>query len=444
MFDERRRSAKRVEMKISPSRIAAFDVLLTVEAGGGHSSTLLAEVERDLSPQDASLTHEIVLGVLRTKLTLDHYIDKFSNGKALDIEVRIASRIGLYQFWYLTKVPLHAIVNESVMLTARAKKSSAKGFVNALLRRAQALMPPITAESPLDALSIETSHPAWLLERWSAQFGSERAASIAMANNVRPRLSFRKTGKFRPEDDPKLSQYSRSNIAPDGFVASGMDETLAELAASGNVYFQESASQLVGSSLQANADGKILDLCAAPGGKTAQISLSNPAASLIACDRTDTRTLFLRKNLTAQGVDPTGILQLDATEYLPFSEQIFDLVFIDAPCSGTGTIRNNPEIRYRVSDDEIVRASRKQRLIVENASKCVKDGGELIYATCSLELEENESVITSFLEGHPDFSIAEPRLPQRFHTAEGFARTEPDRDDCDGFFIARLERRSRS
>ncbi len=431
-------------MKISPSRIAAFDVLLSVEAGDGHSSTLLAEVESDLARQDASLTHEIVLGVLRNKLTLDHYIDKFSNGKTLDIEVRIASRIGLYQLWYLSKVPLHAIVNESVMLTARAKKSSAKGFVNALLRRAPASMPPITAESPLDALSIQTSHPTWLLERWSAQFGSDRAASIAMANNVRPRLSFRKTGKFRPEDDPKLSQYSRSNIAADGFVAPGMDDTLAELAASGKVYFQEAASQLVGSSLQTNADGKILDLCASPGGKTGQIALINPSASLIACDRTERRTSFLYQNLSAQAVWPTGLLQLDATGHLPFSEQIFDLVFIDAPCSGTGTIRNNPEIRYRVSDDEIVRASRKQRLILENASKCVTDGGELIYATCSLEREENERVIRSFLEGHPEFSIAEPRLPQRFHTAEGFARTEPDRDDCDGFFIARLIRGPRA
>lgn len=427
-------------MKISPARIAAFDVLMSVETAGGHSSALLAEAESDLSPLDASLTHEIVLGVLRNKLTLDHFIDRFSKGKALDIEVRIASRIGLYQLWYLTKVPLHAIVNESVMLTARAKKSSAKGFVNALLRRVPDPMPVFTAQTPLEALSIETSHPAWLLERWSAQFGAESAASIARANNARPQLSFRTTGKFRPEDDPKLSQYARSLIAPDGFVASGMDETLAELSATSKVYFQEEASQLIGSSIQTNADGKILDLCASPGGKTGQIARLNPSALLVACDRTERRTLFLRKNLTAQGVRPAGILQLDATEDLPFSEQIFDLVFIDAPCSGTGTVRNNPEIRYRVSEDEIVRASRKQRLILENASKCVKDGGELIYATCSLELEENESVVSSFLDAHPDFSIGEPRLPKRFLTSDGNARTEPDRDDCDGFFVARLIR----
>ncbi len=431
-------------MKISPSRIAAFDVLMSVEAAGGHSSTLLAEAESDLSPQDASLTHEIGLGVLRTKLTLDHYIDNFSNGKTLDIEVRIASRIGLYQLWFLTKVPRHAIVNESVMLTVRAKKSSAKGFVNALLRRAPDSLPAISAETDFDALSIETSHPAWLLQRWSDQFGAERAASIALANNVRPRLSFRKTGKFRPEDVPKLIQYSRSMIAPDGFVASGMDETLAELAASGKVCFQEAASQLVGSSLQTKADGKILDLCASPGGKTGQIALMNPSAMLFTCDKTERRTLFLYKNLAVQAVRPSGILRLDATEHLPFSEQIFDLVFIDAPCTGTGTIRNNPEIRYRVSDDEIERASRKQRLILENASKCVTDGGQLIYATCSLEREENESVISSFLDAHTDFSIGEPRLPQRFRTADGYARTEPDRDDCDGFFVARLIRGARA
>src|SRR5688572_4400165 len=199
-------------MSVSPSRIAAFEVLLKIFRDGAYSSILLPAAEAKLSQKDRSLCHEIVLGVLRTKLSLDAAIDRFSGGKALDVEVRTASEIGLYQLLHLEKIPKYSAVNESVALVQRAKKSSAKGFVNALLRRSDRLIKDLDFADGLDRLSFETSHPMWLLEKWVGDRGLEATEALARSNNIRPKSAFRITARgkrdgFTPDYDWERSSY---------------------------------------------------------------------------------------------------------------------------------------------------------------------------------------------------------------------------------------------
>jgi 16S rRNA (cytosine967-C5)-methyltransferase len=181
-------------------------------------------------------------------------------------------------------------------------------------------------------------------------------------------------------------------------------------------------------------------VCAAPGGKTGLIARRNPGVRVVAGDLHRKRVLLLRNNCRQQCVSNFEVLQYDAAKELPFADESFDAVLLDAPCSGTGTIRHNPEIRYFLEASDIAELPRKQLTILQNASQLVKSGGSLIYSTCSLEREENESVVERFLDENAEFAASKPHVPERFVTPDGFARTWPQRDDMDGFFVAELGR----
>lgn len=412
-------------MGISPARVAAYEVLLRIERDSAFSSVLLPQYEADLSEKDAGLCHEIVLGVLRQKLALDKRLVAFTQGKKLDTEVLTALRIGGYQILALDRIPDHSAVNESVALVQRAKKSSAKGLVNAVLRRL-AKEPPAFGDEDL-------SHPKWLLDRWADQFGDERAVSIARANNEPPLIAYRMIGGA---EAPSGAEPSR--IVPGGFVVRRISKHLREMYDDGSLYFQDEASQLIASTVELTDDGSFLDVCAAPGGKTSQIALRYPETRIVAGDMHFKRVQFLRENCIRQGALNVRTLQYDAVESLPFAYGIFESVLVDAPCSGTGTIASNPEIRYSLTPDDISELSSKQLRILENASKVVKSGGRLYYSTCSLERDENEDVISAFLDASNEFSLVVDGFDERFRTPDGFGRTFPDRDGTDGFFFACL------
>jgi 16S rRNA (cytosine967-C5)-methyltransferase len=212
-----------------------------------------------------------------------------------------------------------------------------------------------------------------------------------------------------------------------------------ELERAGLVYFQDESSQLVALAVKAIEGETILDVCAAPGSKTGMIAASG-GGRVVAGDVTGSRLATLGSNLEKQGVSGVRLCQYDASSDLPFADAAFDIVIVDAPCSGTGTIRHNPEIRYSLSSDDFERHSSKQLKIALNASKTLKIGGRMIYSTCSLEREENEDVIKKLLEIDPGLKVTSLKVGERFITDEGFARTFPDRDDMDGFFIAQLTR----
>ena len=425
-------------MKISPSRLAAFEILRRIETERSLSSVLLPAYEETLSDLDRGLCHELVLGVLRKQIYLDRVIDSLSGGKKLDIEVRIALRLGSYQLLFLDKVPAYSSINESVNLVQKAKKTSAKGLVNAILRKISTKPPAIAYANDIDRISVESSHPTWLVEKWTALLGAEDAEKMAIANNRLPKRAFRYSAG-PPADDSRFDA-EKSEWVEGCYFASSITPELRAAADAGEIYFQDEGSQMVAGSV-GKVDGmKFLDLCAAPGGKTTQIAGVSSNAMIVAGDLRTARVELLRATCVKQGAGFVHVVQYDAETGIPFADETFDVVLIDAPCSGTGTIRHNPEIRYFVEPGDFDDLGRKQLAILENASKLVRRGGRLIYSTCSIQTEENEDVCRAFLERVSGFSTQRPNVPEKFITGRGFARTFPHRDDMDGFFIAELHR----
>ena len=411
---------------ISPARLTAFKILQQVE-GGGYSSVLLAAEEPRLQAVDRSLCHELVLGVLRWQLLLDKFVEHFSKRRieSLDPPVRIALRLGLYQLRFLTRIPASAAVNESVNLVRMARLSSAAPFVNAVLRRAARepeYDPAAEVSDPLEKIAIETSHPVWLIERWAKSFGFDEARAFAYANNLVPPTTFRVVAN-RAEESDVLSRLSAagatlesSTVAKGAWRVTGATAVLRELSAEGRVYLQDDASQLVAHVVDVKPGERVLDLCAAPGGKTTLMA-DRAGALVVAADRSAARLDTIVATMHLHELNNIEPVLLDAAEELPFWNGSFDRVLVDAPCSGTGTLRRNPEIRWRLSPADIPALAEQQKRILGMAMKMVKPDGRLVYSTCSVEREENEEVVAEY---SPLETI----------------RTWPHRDGCDGFFIA--------
>ncbi len=445
---KRKAAELQFKMNISPARIAAFTILNRIETEGAYSSVLLSHFGEEMDPRDRGLMYELTLGVLRKRLYLDRVIDHFSSNKKLDLDVRMAIRLGLFQLLFLDRVPDHSAINESVNLAVAAKKRSAKGFVNAILRRSTRETAELKFDSEIDKASVMASVPLWLIKRWEEQFGRERAVALAHAANEQPKLSFRLTQKgFNAKFDPEaeLDVVDASEILRVGFIAHRNSPELRLVADNGLIYFQDEGSQLVAHSLGLSPGENFLDVCAAPGSKTTLVAIGHGSGKgqIVAGDINGKRLSFVKESCERQGVRNVELVRFDAETVLPFAAEAFDVVLVDAPCTGTGTLSHNPEIRYALlpEDPEVLKT--KQLRILTSASKMVKKGGRLIYSTCSLEIEENEAVVEAFLAEKEESIVFEPVLPDvpgRLHTSQGFARTFPDRDGIDGFFIASLRR----
>ena len=428
--------------EISPARLAAFKILQQVETGA-FSSIVLAAEEPRLANANRALCHELVLGVLRWQLFLDKIVEHFAERRieSLDPAVRIALRLGLYQLRFLTRIPPSAAVNESVSLVRHARLSSATGFVNAVLRHAirEADYDPASEVSdPLERISIRTSHPRSLIERWANEFGVEEAEAFAEANNVVPPTAFRVVS-VRANEAEVLERIrstgatvEASRVAKGAWRISGATSLVRELNAAGLIYLQDEASQHVAEVLDVKPGERALDLCAAPGGKTTLMAdLARDNARIVAADRSAARMETVVATSNLQGLKSIKPLLLDAGEHLPFSLNVFDKVLLDAPCSGTGTLRRNPEIRWRLSEDAIKAFAENQKRFLANAAELVKPGGRLVYSTCSVEREENEEVIEEFVARDKRFKVLNTE------------RTWPYRHGCDGFFIAAMEKQFR-
>lgn len=442
-------------IKISPARVAAFEILSKIESENSFSSILLPQYEEGLGERDRGLCHQITLGVLRRKLYLDKIIESLTKKdlSKFDPEVVSALRIGIFQMLFLERIPAYSAINDSVNLVYRAKKRSASGLVNAVLRRvSRGEIPELNFENDFERISFETSHPEWLIKKWSDQFGSANAEAIAAANNVVSKPAFRLTKGFslKPKEMREEifrilenSGVTRSENREDCFFAESFDENLRRLVETGDIYFQEEGSQMVGEAVKLEKDDKFLDLCASPGSKTTLIysRLGEEFSGLVAAGDLHWRRIkILQENCIRQFCNKVEIVNYDAEKAIPFAENSFNAVLLDAPCSGTGTIRQNPEIRYSVRADDFRDLPAKQLNLLENASKIVKEGGKLIYSTCSLEMQENEGVIESFLANNSNFEKIAPHVPNRFLTEDGFSRTFPHRDKMDGFFIAEFKK----
>lgn len=386
-------------MPISPARRTAFEVLRLVE-GGGYASDLLRSRATDLKGTDAGLAHEIVFGALRYRAQLDFLIEHFSGrpAGALDREVRLALRMGIYQLRYLDRIPRHAAVTESVELVKRSHKRSAAGLVNAVLRKVDRI--PVGWPDR----ATELSHPAWLLESWERQFGAEAAAGIARTF-LKPPKTYIRIPAGRAAEAEGLD-VEETEVPGCYLLRSGDAAAFRQ---------QDISSQAVVGLLDLRAGMSFLDICAAPGNKTAQALESGVRA--VACDSHHGRL----HGMAGLGV---SLAQLDGTAPLPLRRR-FDRILLDAPCSGTGTIGRNPEIKWRIQPADLEAHQARQRKLLASALAALAPGGQLVYSTCSLEREENQAVVEGVLAGQPPGI----RLERSMHRVPGI-------DSGDGFFAA--------
>lgn len=384
---------------MTPARKKAFEILRLVE-GGGYAADLLYARTKTMSSRDAALTEELVLGVLRRKRQLDHLIEYFSGEPAerLDREVRIALELGIYQLRFLDRIPPHAAVSESVDLVKHAHKRSAAGFVNAVLRKVN--RDPI----PWPNRAVELSVPDWLFERWSKFYGPEGAERIARVFLEPPKTYIR----VPPGRESELAgkKVEPTEIPGCYLLLEGDARPFRR---------QDISSQWVVTLLDLQPGTTLLDLCAAPGNKTAQALEITP--SVIACDRN------FRKLVQMEGIPATRIA-LDALKPLPFRTN-FPRILLDAPCSGTGTLARNPEIKWRLVPEQLEQHHKRQVQLLRTALEVLAPGGVLVYSTCSLEYEEGEQVVSEALE----------EADARFRI-EYLARRIPGVDAGDGFFAA--------
>jgi len=376
-------------MNLAPARKAAFAALMAVDRGAWSAEALAAKSVH-LDPRDASLASDIVFGVLRRRGELDGAIRQFSKVPLdrLDPEVWIALEMAFYQIRFLDRVPSHAVVNDAVELARRAGTASAAAFVNAVLR--QSLRTPIEIPESL-------STPAWLLDRWTTRFGSEAASEIARASLKIPERYIRvgasepPTGA-EPTDIPGCYRLQTGDPGP--------------------FRFQDISAQAIVPLLRLEPGQTFLDLCASPGNKTAQ-ALETPVRA-VACDLHPSRA----RMLSSLGIP---VVVLDARDPLPFSRR-FDRILLDAPCSGTGTLARNPEIKWKLEPEDFADLQERQIAILRSALAQLAPGGRLVYSTCSLEREENEDVVAA-----SGATVVETM--QRL----------PGRDPGDGFFAAVLK-----
>jgi 16S rRNA (cytosine967-C5)-methyltransferase len=362
--------------------------------GGAHSTELLHRHAAELEPRDRALATELVLGLLRRKPQMDHLVRHFSgrDPAKLDGEVRLALQIGIYQLRCLDRIPAHAAVGESVELVRRARKRSAMGLVNAVLRKVN--REPV----PWPDRATELCVPAWMLDRWERRFGRETAERIARAALAQPESYIRvPAGAAPPEDATGGEVPGCFRVGPSG---------------PGRFRQQDIGSQAIVGLLELRPGDRFLDLCAAPGGKTAQ-ALETPVTA-IACDRALSRLLEMKSI-------GCPLCVADALFPLPFRAE-FDRVLVDAPCSGTGTLARNPEIRWRLTPEDLVRQQERQRRILANAMAALEPGGRLVYSTCSLEAEENEEVTAAVLaQAGPGWrKVSEMRRIPGVEAGDGF------------------------
>lgn len=373
---------------------------------------------------DRAFARELFYGVLRNLRLLDFWIDRLREGK-LDEPARDLLRLGLYQL-FLLRTPEHAAIHETVAMANKSRR----GLINAVLRTAQRREEELRANADAQPLGLRLSHPDFLITRWQQNFGDKEAATLAELNN-RPAPIYARINRLKIQPEEFLSAYpqcKRVASRPD-FVE--LMNVPSDALAAGLIYIQDPSTILACEMLDPQADERVLDACAAPGGKTGLIAqqMSN-RGSIIACDRDSGRIARLRENLNRLGVEIVTVLQRDWTEgEEKFESQPFDRILIDAPCSNTGVMRRRVDVRWRLRVDDFARMQKRQLEITRHAAALLKPGGILVYSTCSLEPEENEQMVTQLLQPCANLKLVEQRL------------LTPTTDRFDGAFAAKFVRR---
>jgi 16S rRNA (cytosine967-C5)-methyltransferase len=445
----------------SPARVAAYETLLAVESSRADLPHALARARQALTDErDRALAGEIAAGTLRWQGAFDAVISRFATRplRHLDREVLVILRLTMFQLLHLDRVPASAAVNDAVSLTRRAGKTSAAPMVNAILRRVSRERnrlplptrpePGADREALLQYLSVTLSHPRWLVERWLDRHGFENTERWAQFNNEPAKLTLR-TNSLKARREELADALSKAGVrtaptrlAPDGLVVQQGNPLLTPLAGTGLFVVQEEASQLVALMTGVKPGEVVLDACASPGGKTtAMAAAMNDRGTIVATDVRKNRVALLASTVAASGASHVHIVRADATA-LPFGER-FDCVLLDAPCSGLGTIRRDPDVKWRRTEFELSDLSAMQLRMLRACAAVLKASGRVVYSTCSGEPEENEQVVRAFIaeSGYREVPRADlPASARSLVNEQGHLRTYPFRDGVEAFFAAVLVR----
>jgi 16S rRNA (cytosine967-C5)-methyltransferase len=445
------------------AREVALQILNKIEQQGAYSNLLLNDVlqRNALEAREVALVTELIYGTTQRLNTIDLILQQYLSKDIAKLQpwVRNLLRLSAYQFLFLDRIPPHAIVNEAVKIAKKQGHSGISGLVNAVLRKMVARIgfPDVPSDLSLEEqIGFRYSHPAWLIQRWISQYGQEVTEQMAAANLLPPHISIR-VNRLRITREQLLEEINASGrnatpsyLSSDGIiVGSGGNMAHSPWYMNGHCTIQDESSMVVAAAVQPSRGMRILDCCAAPGGKSTHLAeWMNDEGSIIACDIHPHKIEIIKQNAARLGIKCIDTLCIDATQLSEhFAAHSFDSILLDVPCSGLGVIRRKPEVKWNKSEHEIKTLVQLQRNLLSTIQPLLKPGGTLIYSTCTLNHEENEDQIYWFLSQYDTFrlepppsSAIAPQLLERCPSKDGMISILPHYFGSDGFFIARLRK----
>ncbi|MFC4320231.1 16S rRNA (cytosine(967)-C(5))-methyltransferase RsmB [Litchfieldia salsa] len=435
-------------------REVVLEILLSIEKNQAYSNLLLNKMiqKHELSSKDTGLLTEIVYGTIQRRDTLDFYLSPFvNNKKKVENWVIVLLRLSLYQMVYLDRIPERAVLFEAVEIAKKRGHKGIASMVNGVLRTIQRNGLPSTEDisDPIEKLSIETSHPTWLVSRWVKSFGYENAKKMCEVNLVPPihsaRVNMTKTTVDEVLETLKSEgiEASVGDLSPNSIKINKGNIAHSNLFKAGLITIQDESSMLVAHALGLENGDVVLDSCAAPGGKTTHIAeLLENSGSVTSLDLHNHKIKLIDEQVSRLGLTNVHTKAMDSRSVGEhFENETFDKILVDAPCSGFGVIRRKPDIKYAKSEQDIHQLKKVQKSILDAVAPLVKNGGTLVYSTCTIDEEENEQVVKEFLDFNPSFQLDSElsnRLPEKVkeYVSNGKVQLLPHYFGTDGFFIA--------
>lgn len=435
-------------------RDAALSVLLAVDKSQAYSNLLLHQTinKYQIEANDRALLTELTYGTLQHKYTLDYYLEPFIRGK-IELWVKWLLRLSLYQMVYLSKIPEHAIVHEAVEIAKRRGHQGIASMVNGILRSVLRIGVPSVdkIKDPIERLAIETSHPKWLVEFFIDSYGIEKTTTMLKENNCSPKQTVRvNTLKVTVEEAiAKLAEEDvraeQSQVIPCCLYITNGQASRTKAFQEGLITIQDESSMMPAIVLNPNPGDKVLDMCAAPGGKTTHLAqIMKNEGSILATDLHPHKLDLIEENANRLGVHIIETAPVDGRRAAELLEhESFDCVLVDAPCSGLGVMRRKPDIKYTKREEDFDRLHEIQLELLQNAVKVLKPGGKLVYSTCTVNIKENEGTVKALISSHPEMKLVRiEHLPKQLleRQQEGMLQVFPQDFGSDGFFVAAFKK----
>lgn len=447
-------SKKSVVIWTGNVRDAALSILLAIDKNQAYSNLLLHQtIERyKLEAKDRGLLTELTYGTLQHKMTLDYYLEPFIRGK-VDHWVRWLLRLSLYQMHYLTRIPPHAAVNEAVEIAKRRGHQGIASMVNGILRTIlrQGVRSVEEIQDPIERLSIATSHPQWLVARWVEDYGYDITRDMLEENNIPPvqtvRVNTTKTNVKEVIASLKADGMiaEQSDLIPECIHLTNGQAARTKAFKEGLITIQDESSMLPAYALHPQPGWRVLDMCAAPGGKTTHIAEKmNNDGSILATDIHPHKLDLIDGNTARLGLDIVQTAPIDGRKAAEFLQpESFDAVLVDAPCSGLGVMRRKPDIKYTKREEDLENLQTIQLALLDAAVKVLKSGGRLVYSTCTVDKQENQGTVQAFLKQHPEMKAQQlESLPTKLaeKQVDGMLQVFPQDFGSDGFFVAAFKK----